>query len=71
MTEQITEPTQVTGRIPNQVEDALRLRLRKYAYKYCAPEMKEFSECSSDKTITVIYSCRDQQTKLYECINSV
>jgi COX assembly protein 1 len=61
----------VTGRIPNQVEDALRVRLRKYAYKKCGPELKDFSECSKDKTITVLYACRDQQTRLYECINNV
>ncbi|KAL0477955.1 hypothetical protein AKO1_005027 [Acrasis kona] len=76
--EEITSPREAGGEkqngyttIPNQIDEALRLRLRKYAYRKCATQLKSFAECTKNKTISVVYSCNTQQEELFDCINSV
>lgn len=58
------------GRIPILAEEALRNRLRNYALKKCANEMKSFGECSRNKFISVVWECREKQRALNNCVNS-
>ena len=60
----------IEGKIPNQIEEALTHRLRKYANKQCADVMEEFAECSKDKLFSVVYKCRDHQNNLVKCIKT-
>ena len=63
-----SEETPIRGRVPNQIEEALNQRLRRYAQKQCTDVMQEFADCSKDKLFSVVYKCAEHQNNLIKCI---
>ena len=56
------------NRVPNQADEALKLRLKKYGMKNCKVETKNFAECSKDKLISIALKCKDEMQALTDCI---
>src|SRR5690242_16239377 len=59
------------NKIPNQAEEALRYRLRNFGSTMCSDFMKKFAQCTKNKTISVVYKCRDEHRELTECLNEI
>ncbi|CAH7687018.1 hypothetical protein BY996DRAFT_2647757 [Phakopsora pachyrhizi] len=51
-------------------EDELQRRVKLASLKRCDPIVREFANCSSDKTFSVIWSCREQWKSLKSCMRS-
>lgn len=58
------------GKIPPLYEEALKLRLTRYAQKRCGPFYKEFATCTKDKFLGVVYQCKKELDELSECMNA-
>ncbi|KXS11300.1 hypothetical protein M427DRAFT_147922 [Gonapodya prolifera JEL478] len=41
-----------------------------YSRGMCQPEIAEFSKCSSTRTWSVMWACRDQRNKMMECVRA-
>ena len=61
-------PEDLKNRVPNQADEALKLRLKKYGMKHCKVETKNFADCSKDKLISIALKCKDEMQALTDCI---
>jgi COX assembly protein 1 len=53
----------------NIAEHQLRRELKEKALEICDPVIKSFAECSQEKGLWVIFSCKEQFKKVNECLN--
>mmetsp|Transcript_835 Transcript_835/g.2864 ORF Transcript_835/g.2864 Transcript_835/m.2864 type:complete len:166 (-) Transcript_835:198-695(-) len=58
------------GKIPPLYEEALKLRLTRYAQNRCGPFYKEFATCTKDKMLGIVYKCKKEFADLSECMNA-
>lgn len=49
-------------------EHQLRQDLKDRALELCDPVVKEFAQCSQEKGLMVVFSCRPQFKKVQECM---
>ena len=47
---------------------AMRYKLGVAAQAKCKEKIKQFAECCSDKTFTVVFACRDQLNEMNACL---
>jgi COX assembly protein 1 len=52
----------------NFAEHALRQQLREEALEKCDPVVRAFSECSQERGLMVVFSCRQQFNAVKECM---
>jgi len=55
-------------RVPNQADEALKLRLKKYGMKHCKVQTKNFADCTKDKLLSIAMKCKDEMNALTDCI---
>ncbi|KAL9658449.1 hypothetical protein ABK040_005992 [Willaertia magna] len=60
---------EVKAKVPNQADEALKLRLKKYGIKRCKVQFKNFADCTKDKFVSIAFKCRDEQIALNDCIS--
>ena len=53
----------------NIAEHQLRRELKEIALETCDPVIKSFAECSQEKGLMVVFSCREQFKQVNECLN--
>lgn len=61
-------PEELKQKVPNQADEALKLRLKKYGMKQCKVESKNFADCSKDKLLSIAVKCKDELQALTDCI---
>mmetsp|Transcript_21163 Transcript_21163/g.35494 ORF Transcript_21163/g.35494 Transcript_21163/m.35494 type:complete len:90 (-) Transcript_21163:321-590(-) len=54
--------------VPMKAEEALRSLMKTDALKKCDAACREYAECSHDRTITVVWACREQFAALNDCL---
>ncbi|PWN93968.1 hypothetical protein FA10DRAFT_264565 [Acaromyces ingoldii] len=54
--------------LSNREEDALLKETKQEALKKCDDVVKDFAQCSSGRTVSVAWACRDQHRKLQDCL---
>lgn len=53
--------------VPQKVEAALRYKMRTEAMRRCEHKVQEYSDCSSNRTLSIIWACREQFNALNDC----
>eukprot|EP01027_Heterolobosea_sp_BB2_P027368 GEZU01042715.1.p1 GENE.GEZU01042715.1~~GEZU01042715.1.p1 ORF type:complete len:130 (+),score=32.74 GEZU01042715.1:52-441(+) len=64
----ITVPLLPDGSIPAQIDEALKLKLKKWAMKKCATEARTFVDCTKDKVFSIPWKCRDSFNDFNDCL---
>uniref|UniRef100_A0A7S2US42 COX assembly mitochondrial protein n=1 Tax=Fibrocapsa japonica TaxID=94617 RepID=A0A7S2US42_9STRA len=54
----------------NQAQYRLQQELNEVALQKCADQVKAFADCSKDSGFLVIWSCREQNKAMNECLHS-
>lgn len=54
----------------NAAEYQLRRELKEEAMEKCDPEIKRFAECSTEKGLMVIFSCKTLFREVNECMHT-
>ncbi|PWN52171.1 hypothetical protein IE53DRAFT_385400 [Violaceomyces palustris] len=57
-----------TKALSNREEEALLKETKAEALKKCDQFVKEFAQCSSGRTVSVAWACRDQHKALQDCM---
>jgi Cytochrome c oxidase biogenesis protein Cmc1 like len=52
----------------NLAEHQLRRELKEEAIDLCNPEIRDFAECSQEKGLMVVFSCKSLFQKVNECM---
>ncbi|CDU25038.1 related to CMC1-mitochondrial intermembrane space copper-binding protein [Sporisorium scitamineum] len=61
-------PTQQQRILSNREADTLMKQQKAKALKECKAQMEAFVECSKTRTISMLWSCRDQKQALGDCL---
>ncbi|WFD34691.1 hypothetical protein MCUN1_001532 [Malassezia cuniculi] len=54
--------------LSNREYDKLVKEVRSRAFKACDDVVQEFVKCSHNRVLSVAWACREQNTKLYNCL---
>eukprot|EP00239_Pterosperma_sp_CCMP1384_P004958 CAMPEP_0197844494 /NCGR_PEP_ID=MMETSP1438-20131217/1484_1 /TAXON_ID=1461541 /ORGANISM="Pterosperma sp., Strain CCMP1384" /LENGTH=84 /DNA_ID=CAMNT_0043455309 /DNA_START=203 /DNA_END=457 /DNA_ORIENTATION=+ len=55
--------------IPMKAEEALRSRMKADALDKCEETKRKFAECTSSRTISIIWACRDELDAFNQCLS--
>ncbi|GMH04303.1 hypothetical protein Nepgr_006142 [Nepenthes gracilis] len=55
--------------VKKKVEEALRSKMKKKALKECDHLTSKYAECSSGRTLSVVWKCRQQAKELNDCLH--
>ncbi|SOV07781.1 related to CMC1 - mitochondrial intermembrane space copper-binding protein [Ustilago sp. UG-2017a] len=64
----MSAPQQQQRILSNREADTLMKQQKAKALKGCKAQMEAFVECSKPRTISMLWSCRDQKNALSECL---
>ncbi|SPO23938.1 related to CMC1 - mitochondrial intermembrane space copper-binding protein [Ustilago trichophora] len=64
----MSAPQQQQRILSNREADTLMKQQKAKALKECKEQMEAFVECSKTRTISMLWSCRDQKKALGECL---
>ncbi|XP_020233909.1 uncharacterized protein DDB_G0275933 [Cajanus cajan] len=55
--------------VKKKVEEALRSKMKQKALKECDRYTAKYAECASGRTLSVVWSCRQQAKELNDCLH--
>ncbi|KAK7364813.1 hypothetical protein VNO80_13556 [Phaseolus coccineus] len=55
--------------VKKKVEEALRSKMKQKALKECDRYTAKYAECAAGKTLSVVWSCRQQAKELNDCLH--
>ncbi|KIS67175.1 uncharacterized protein UMAG_12296 [Mycosarcoma maydis] len=70
MSSSTSDSTRPQRILSNREEDTLMKQQKAKALKQCRAQMQDFVECSKTRTISMLWSCRDQKHALRDCLRT-
>lgn len=61
-------PEDLSGKLPNIVEEGLKQKLNSYSLKKCDSYVKTLRECTHKRLISILWACKPQVKELNECL---
>ncbi|KAK9924736.1 hypothetical protein M0R45_033089 [Rubus argutus] len=55
--------------VKKKVEEALRSKMKQKAMKECKDYASKYAECSTGRTISVVWQCRQEAKELNNCLH--
>ncbi|KAL2335284.1 hypothetical protein Fmac_016497 [Flemingia macrophylla] len=55
--------------VKKKVEEALRSKMKQKALKQCDRYTAKYAECASGRTLSIVWSCRQQAKELNDCLH--